>query len=305
MSTTVKKNIFDRAVKKAVLAAVVCLIWGTCALAGETPLAPLIMVTGRGGAFSDAAALSVPDFIPWERSLKAEDPNFPEDGIKIFTGVNLTRVLELAGLDNRYGLTVIGSDQYVGYLTPAQVSSGMLVWKKDGQPIPGLRGGPLKLMFPKESSVHAACYTWYVTALIQGRPKAPALTVTASDKAMTYTVSSLAALAEPLPPSQMSIAQGCSRSAVPEMDQPVRAVSLTRLTGNLSQADTVELIPFYGPAVRLKPEALAFDARIILDMHPALGGPYAVVFPIEAHHELKGLIPESGAFFFLKTIVVR
>jgi len=300
-------QIFGSGAKKGFLMAVFCLVCCAGAMAQE----PLVKVTGHGMAWSDAVALSLSDFIPRASRLEAVDPNFPEDGKRVFRGVKLTRVLELAGLGKGHGLTVIGADQYVGYLTPVQAARGMLVWEADGRPVSGLRGGPLKLMFSGGAGGHASCYIWYVAALVQGRPKVPDLAVTAMDRPLKYPYADLCAWAEPLPPRLVSIAQGCrSTFAGGTSDMPVRSVSLTRLTGDLSRADSVELIPYYGPVIRLKPEALAFDARIIVrwgtqNLHPALGGPFVVVFPIEAHHELKALVPESGAVFFLKTIVVR
>jgi|GEM_PF-1137097 len=304
-------HIPGRKIDSGVLVIFFCLVCCAGVLAGDKTPGLEFSVTGRGMTWADTVTLDLSDVMPWARRLNALDPNFPEDGKQVFTGVKLTRVLELAGLDNDHSLTVIGSDQYVGYLTPARVARGMLVWEAEGRPVSKFRGGPLKLMFPGGAGVHSSCYTWYVTALVQGSPGAPDLTVTVRDNQHKYSISDLVAKSEPLPAHLVSIAQGCRNAFAPrDLDQPARSVSLTRLTGDLSRAGSLELVPYYGPVVRLKPEALAVDARIIVrygdqDLHPALGGPYTVVFPVEARPELKGLVPESGAFFFLKTIKVR
>ena len=318
VNATAKKNTLGSAYKRGVLSAVIglmaavgCLACCANTMAGETSPGPRVAVTGNGMAWSDAVTFSLSDFTPWAVSLDALDPNFPEDGKQVFKGIKLSRVLELAGLKNRFRLTVVGSDQYVGVLPPRQVDQGMLVWEAAGQPVSGLRGGPFKLMFPTEAGVHASCYTWYVAALVQGRPKVPDLTVTVQGETLRYPMADLAARAEPLPSHLVSIAQGCRNAfTATYLDQPVRGVSLTRLTGDLSFASSVELIPYSGPVVRLTPDALAFDAWIIVrcgdkDLHPALGGPFTVVFPVEDHRELTPLVPESGAFFFLKTVVVN
>ncbi len=35
------------------------------------------------------------------------------------------------------------------------------------------------------------------------------------------------------------------------------------------------------------------------------GGPFSIIFPVEQHPELKGLVPESGALLFLKKIIIE
>lgn len=131
----------------------------------------------------------------------------------------------------------------------------------------------------------------------------PDLTVSAKGGTRAYAFRDLAARASALPPHLVSIAQGC-RNDFPEpvLDEPARAVPLSRLTGDLSRTASVTLDPYYGPKIRLRPEALAFDAQVIVSfgirpIHPALGGPYIVVFPVETHHELTALFRNPGPSF--------
>ena len=280
-------------------------------LSGEGLAAPSVSVTGCDMHWSDAVVLDLSDFASQGKILETVDPNFKGDGKQAFTGIPLTRLLKMAGLENTHGLTVIGSDQYVGYLTPERVAQGMLAWEMGGKPIAGLKGGPLKIMFPEQAGVHASCFTWYVTALVQDRPAGEALTIVTSGGKTQYPFSDLALVSAPLPSGRVSIAQGCRNEfAEAASNKPARSVNLRRLTGDLSRATSVELVPYYGPVIRLRPEALAFDAQVIVscgakNLHPALGGPYSIVFPVEEHHELKSMVPESGAFFFLKAVIVR
>jgi hypothetical protein len=271
---------------------------------------PSVKVTGNGMAWSDAGALALADLMPRGTLMETVDPNFETDGSRMFKGIRLTEVLSLAGLDNRHGLTVIGADQYVGYLTPERVAQGMLVWEMDGGPVSSLKGGPLKIEFPGSAGVHASCFTWYVKGMVQGRPRAAGLRVTTGAREKTYSFSQLAAMSHPLSGRLVSIAQGC-RNEFPEpaTEKPARAVHLSELAGDLPGKTSVTFLPYFGRSIGLKPEALAFGAQIIVScggqtLHPALGGPYSVIFPLEAHTELQESVPESGAFFFLKAIVV-
>lgn len=273
--------------------------------------APSVSITGNGKAWSDAVVLTLAQMRSHGTILETVDPNFVSDGPRTFRGTPLTDLLSLAGLENSQGLTVIGADQYVGYLTPERVSQGLLVWEMDGGPVSGLKGGPLKIMFPRSAGVHASCFTWYVTAMVQGRPKAPDITVVVNGKETRYPFADLVSRSTSLSTRLISIAQGCRNDFTePTFDKPARAVALSDLTGSLSGGAAVEVLPYYGPAISLKPQAVAFGARIIVScgkasLHPALGGPYAMVFPVEAHPELREAVPESGAFFFLKKIVVK
>lgn len=147
--------------------AVFCLLF----FPGVLPAAPApsVEITGSGSAWSESVTLGLSDLLPYGTSLTTVDPNFKKDGTQRFTGIPLVKLLGLAGLDNDHGLTVIGADQYVGYLTPGRVARGMLAWASDGGPISGFKGGPLKLMFPDRTG-HVSCYTWYVAGLVQGCP---------------------------------------------------------------------------------------------------------------------------------------
>ena len=280
-------------------------------LQGVAVAGPTVRVVGVTAGWARMADLDLSVLKLHRIAFDAIDPNFAEDGRLNFAGTPLVKVLELAGLEQGTEVTVVGEDQYVGYLTPNRLARGILAWERDGDPISPMKGGPLKIMFPEDAGEHASCYTWYVVALVQGRPAGDSLTVTVNGDSTVFERADLMALSEPLPANRVSIAQGC-RNNFDELMASLKAVPLNRLIGSLSEPGgrMVEFWPYFGPVVRLRADVLLDDTLIVTGrddraLHPALGGPFCVVFPVEDHPSLQDRVPESGAYFFLKAIVVK
>ena len=122
-----------------------------------------IKVVGNNDAWPVGTRVAPEAMVPFAEKIETEDDNFKEEGVTGFTGIRISRLLELAGkgVDHgrQQGLTIIGRDQYVGYLPKDKLERGFLAWEMNGNPITGLKGGPLKLIFPKDAGIHPSCYT--------------------------------------------------------------------------------------------------------------------------------------------------
>jgi hypothetical protein len=60
----------------------------------------------------------------------------------------------------------------------------------------------------------------------------------------------------------------------------------------------------------VKPIVFDYPVSIVVGwgaqaLHPSLGGLFSIIFPVEQHPELKGLVPDAGALFFLEKIIVE
>ncbi len=291
--------------------------WGfLCLILVFIPLARAgytVKMAGGDGVWPDFVELDVADLPPFSETIETIDPNFKEEGITSYTGVRISKMLELAGLPIDMGLTVIGSDQYVGFFPKEFLNQGLVAWQMNGAPIKSLKGGPLKIIFPDRVNIHSSCYTWYVDAMVAGPVAQAILSVQIQDKETAYKFSDLIGHAQNLDPKMLSIAQGCRNEfVIQQLGKAIKAVPLDYFipVGQAKQIGSVTLVPFSGPRVTLKPPLTNYPIFIIvswdnLPLHPALGGPFSVVFPVEEHPELTGLVPESGALFFLKQILVE
>ncbi|MCG8617595.1 MAG: molybdopterin-dependent oxidoreductase [Desulfobacterales bacterium] len=278
-----------------------------------------INILGTDGVWPDSRTVNVEELRTASESFETTDPNFTSDGMTRYTGVRLSKLLALTGTDGSQGLTVIGADQYVGFLPQERVAQGYLVWEMNNAPILGLKGGPLKIMFPASAGIHLSCYTWYVDTLVAGPVDKAVLPVTVmGGKRTLHTRKELLAHAGPIDPVLFSIAQGCRNEFKGfKKATSVSAVPLAHFLSldkggktTVDQATAIVFKPFSGPTITLPPALLNFPVFIMVasdgrPLHPALGGPFSVVFPVEKYPELQDMVPESGALFFLKEIVVR
>ncbi len=274
-----------------------------------------INIVDTDTVWPDSRTVDINDLRSASETLETIDPNFTADGATRFTGVRLSRLMSLTGTDGSRGLTVIGADQYVGFLSHERLAQGFLVWEMDNGPIHGLKGGPLKIMFPESAGVHLSCYTWYVKTLVAGPVERAVLPVTVMGQRTRHTVKQMLSHAVPIDPSLFSIAQGCRNEFKGFKQAPsVSAVPLSYflpLGGTFAeQVTAIEFKSFSGPTITLSQVLLDYPVYIMLAcdgrlLHPALGGPFSVVFPVEKHPGLQDMVPESGALFFLQEIVVR
>lgn len=240
------------------------------------------------------------------------DPNFKPKRSSRFTGVPLQRILDRAGVGPMKGVTVIGRDQYAVYL-PASLAAnpGVIVaWEREGQPLSAYQGGPMKLLFPPELKMHPSAYCWFVEALIPDYVEQPTVTVRENGKATRYTPSDLDALRPEKRSLFLSIPLGYRRD-LSMVAQPSRVTAL-RLSTLFSERNLagkrVTLTPFSGRPIAL-PAAPLLSCEVLLvyriddaPIHPALGGPFALFFPVTACRALEGLAPETASLFYLNEI---
>jgi len=246
-------------------------------------------------------------------TINAVDPNFKKDGNTSFTGIKLEKLLSLAGALPGDGVTLVGSDQYVGYASPKMARQALLVFELNHQPISTLKGGPLKIIYPDQAKVHGSCYTWYVDIIVAGRVQNPFLTITDKGSTKKIFLPDLDSETKTLSTNLVSVPSGCRKNFKDAVaDKSVKYVTLADLLKPMlkENAATIEFIPFVGAAVRIKKPVLDYPVYIIVShdnvpIHSALGGPFAVVFPIEKYPELTGMVPESGALFFLEKIRIE
>ncbi len=274
-----------------------------------------IQIIGGDFIWPKFSAMSLESLSPHAQTIRTIDPNFKEDGVTAFTGIGIKKLFDLAGVPWEKGITILGADQYVGYLSHEQILQDMavLVWQANDKPLGKLKGGPLKIMFPDQSGVHASCYTWYVDTLIAGPMDQAALTVQVNGNQRFYTRENLDPMAEELSPGMLSIPQGCRAGFTGQKPaKNIYAVPLSRLvhSAETKKAGHITLIPITGRAITLKSTTFDYPVSIVVScdkdaLPPALGGPFSVIFPVEQFPELKGLVPESGALFFLEKIIIE
>ncbi|MBU0971631.1 MAG: molybdopterin-dependent oxidoreductase, partial [Proteobacteria bacterium] len=171
-----------------------------------------IKLMGDKFTWPQSFRVDMKSLLPHARTIRALDPNFEEDGITAFTGVGVKTLFDQAGISYETGITIIGADQYVGFLSKEQVSRdiALLAWEMNDQPLGQLKGGPLKIVFPDQAKVHGSCYTWYVETLIAGPMDRASLTVQIKGReTISYTREDLVPFAEKLNSSMFSIPQGC------------------------------------------------------------------------------------------------
>ena len=172
-----------------------------------------VKLVGPDAVWPASVRVDLASLKPYEETLSTIDPNFKNEGVAEFRGIRLSKLLETARISPDQGLTVIGADQYVGYLPGDKLTKGFLAWEMNQKPIQGLKGGPLKILFPEDAGIHTSCYTWYVDAMVAGSAARAELTVVSGGSRTRYSRAELLAHAGPLAPSRFSIAQGCRNTS--------------------------------------------------------------------------------------------
>lgn len=249
-------------------------------------------------------------------TFTAIDPNFKKDGLTRFTGTNIKKLLSSLDISFKEGVTIVGMDQYIGYIPHGILAKNQafIAWELNEKPIGIMKGGPLKMIYSRGAKVHGSCYVWYVDAIIAGEPDANSFfELSFRGKTTKIRARDFLSDSEILDEKLFSIPAGCRNGMKPKTcERIIKAINLNRLIELTfgTNAHQVTLIPSAGSSVLLKKQALSFPIYITLScdgkpIHPALGGPFSVIFPIEHHRTLAGLVPESGALFFLDKIMVE
>ncbi len=240
------------------------------------------------------------------RTIETLDLNFRNRGKTPFSGLTLPTLLELAKIRPDRGLTIVGGDQYISYIPCAGISQGFLAWSMANHPIPPLEGGPLKIIYDGGHPAHPACYTWYVGALIVDSPSPP-LTLSTPRRTRTYSRGELVPMARPLAPGLAAFPRGC-RNALDSQKylEGLLSVPLADLLmlPDLSPLKRLVCRTMSGGEMVLDPRILELDIQVVVGngqtpLHPALGGPFSLVFPLEIPETHGGLVPGSGGVFFL------
>ena len=281
------------------------------ASSGEPP-GRITILGPRQGAF--------PKVIPFSTlageavSLSSVDPNFDPKTLSQYGGVPLRSILDRAGIGPMRGVTIIGRDQYAVYV-PEKIAANpqvVITSEREGKPLSDYRGGPLKLLFPPELNMHVSAYCWYVETLIPDYYENPSVTVRVNGKARRYTPSDLDALLPEKKSFYLSIPAGYRRD-LPKLVQPSRVTALklgALFAGEDLSGKKMTLTPFSGRAMTLPVEPL-LSCEVLLvyrindeAIHPAMGGPFSVYFPVMTCGELEGIAPETASLFFLNEISI-
>lgn len=266
----------------------------------------------RQGAFPKVISLS--DLANDAVSLSSVDPNFDSGALARYTGVPLRRILDRAGVGPMQGVTVIGRDQYAVYV-PAKLAANpevVIASEREGTPLSDYRGGPLKLLFPPELNMHVSAFCWYVETLIPDYYENPSVTVRVNGKTRRYTPADLDALLPEKRSLYLSIPAGY-RWDLPKFVQPSRVTALklgALFAGEDLSGKKMTLTPFSGCPMTLPVEPLlSCDVLLVYRIndeaiHPAMGGPFSVYFPVMTCGELEGIAPETASLFFLNEISI-
>ena len=247
-------------------------------------------------------------------SFSTVDPNFKDGDLTGFTGISFKKLMELSGFKVQSGITVVGKDQYVGYITRKRINGdgGILAWEMDGNPISPLKGGPLKIIFRNSEGIHGSAYTWYVSAVFVDSMDVSELEITASGQSPQQVALDVGDWPITLNRKAYSIPGGWRDEA---FDPPgsISALPLKQLfeRRGWGRGGRITLVSYEGASFTMdgswldKYPILIAGRRGSSFLHPVFGGPLCVVFPVETHPALLGAVPESGSFFFLKTICVH
>ncbi len=241
------------------------------------------------------------------------DPNFAKDGIQQFEGIDLRTLMGKVQADPFNGITIVGTDQYIGYIPWSLIETHqiLLAWFIDSTPISPLKGGPLKVVYPAEKTIHPNCYTWYVDVIFTDNFYNSELIIEYVDHIQTMSQKELDDLSNPVENTSVSLPPGC-RDFYPELPDNFTAVNLKNLLALYASepAGTIEFIPWVGAGITMDRQLIEDHVYIVSGMGkkavpPVFGGPFSVMFPMETPLELIGKVPESGALFFLKKIRIQ
>ncbi len=250
-----------------------------------------------------------------ESSLIGVDPNFKKDGSTKFSGISIRQFFAHLKIKTSKGITIVARDQYIGYLTSQDIEKdiALLAWAMNDKPILDLKGGPLKIVYPDQAGMHGACYIWYADTIFVGDfPKRFIELVVDGNSEQIY-LEKLLPQAQILDHKSFSIPAGCKNGLeMKDVGKGIKVVSLQKILTSKTQGvvNKVTLVPFAGSAMTLDKHLLECPISIALScgvvpIHPSLGGPFSVLFPIEKCPEHSNFLPESGALFFLKEIIVE
>ena len=244
------------------------------------------------------------------RNLRVIDLNFKSNGVCNFTGIYLDQLMGISRLSPREGITILGADQYMAYLPREALNTGFLAWAMDGKSLGPLEGGPLKILYTSGSNPHPDCYTWYVDAVVLDRLDNAMLTVTHGRGMDFYRRMDLLDRAKPLDIRFMAIPRGCRhRFEGPLPGDGLLALPLVELIPDDVSVKQIICRSMTGPEFHLSPEILSRVQLVIgygdTSLHPALGGPFSLYFPLEIPAHLSHLVPDSGGVFYLTEIGVK
>lgn len=280
--------------------------------ASGAPSGSVTVLGPRDGSFP--CVISLHDVVSDGSSLLSSDPNFDAGTPSLYKGVPLRHILERAGAEPVTGVTLVGRDQYTVYLPKKIVDNPgvVLVSERNGEPLSDYRGGPLKLLFPRELKMNLSAYCWYVETLIPDDYEDPRMVVRVDGNMMRYTPKDFDGLNPEKRTLYISLPDGyrCNFLSVRQPSE-VTLLALSSLVGDGDFAGRrVTFTPFSGQAITL-PLELLIDCGVFLVyringelIHPALGGPFSLYFPMTGCQTLDGIIPELGALFFLNEISI-
>ncbi|MCP4022521.1 MAG: molybdopterin-dependent oxidoreductase [Desulfobacteraceae bacterium] len=246
--------------------------------------------------------------------LKAVDPNFKKNGPTEFRGITIKKLLSLAAAPDTHGVTICGADQYIGFMSLEliQKEAGLLVWEMDGKKIEPSKGGPLKIIYPDKEKIHGACYIWYVQGIFAGPIEKSSLKIIYRSDIKNVPFLEFVPKATSIDPSSFSIPSGC-RTGIETNINNINILDSADLFSQLFgwiQGHKIRFVPYVGKSITIHQKLLKYPIYIAwrqndAPIHPAFGGPFSVIFPVEEYPELAEIFPEYGALFFLKEIWIE
>ncbi|SMC23430.1 Oxidoreductase molybdopterin binding domain-containing protein [Desulfacinum hydrothermale DSM 13146] len=245
-------------------------------------------------------------------TLETEDPNFPTQGPDTYRGVYLDGLLEEFGVAPDAQITLLAEDQYLVAMPRSRFAEmkAFLAFERGGKPIPPMTGGPIKIVFPRDSRADFSAYLWYVKAIWVGDACGGSLEVRdAAGRAHPYTfpTSKKKLIFKRIP---TAVPKGYREGwASPPTFSQVSGLWLRDvLGGHPSGAYAVEFIPYVGKSLHL-PWKLAERLPILIvngcngqPVPVAFGGPLWVLLPTAEYGELAQWVGETSALFFLKAV---
>jgi len=233
---------------------------------------------------------------------KATDPGFLEDGERVFRGIPLESILQLAGAGEISGVTFIANNAYVTYETLSKIKSHevMIAFEMDGKPIKKKRGGPFKVMYKQE--VDQGFYNWYIHTVLLGTSLSPTLNLKYNNTTRVLTLKDLERLPQTRTIEAPPTPRGFGRTELPKKIE-VRAVLVQDLLSLYPEVSNVTFTSLVGSELTVRRDNPEFFSLRILShfnqtvIDSANGGPYILYF--------SETIQPNGTLFFLTEIQIE
>jgi len=244
-------------------------------------------------------------------SFQSFDPNYKRNKINHYSGISFTDMMKQTPFRDFNGITIIATDQFLNFIPNDMLiqSGGMIANKLDNQKISPHKSGPFRVMYPPEHAQNTMAYVWNVETIITDTFNNPELKI--NEHSLTSSQMKSFIHQE----KQKRIPRPSGSYSFQKKDDAEKLISYVLLNDLLKNfsitGQTITFTPLAGKKIIVSSDVIKdIPVKLITKIdnhfiHPALGGPFMIVFPIQHYPELSNVLQESANLFFLNKIVVK